>query len=380
MCIRDSHNVVRLMERFPAFHFVQSQAQLYEFVRRDYPALFQEIAGCVAEGRWEPVGGMWVEADCNVTGPESLARQFLLGTGYFRQHFGDRGETPVLWLPDVFGFPWSLPQLAREAGQRYFFSTKMGWSQYNRFPYDSFWWQGLDGSRLLAHFSPSREGEYSFAGTYNALATPETVLNTWGDFQQKDWGRPGEAPPLLLWVMPNELRMLARVRGVTRGGRAPHPAKQRELERIARRHTHASLLALLLQAAEIDRMIKGLNPHDPWDALAELALQIRNDFRRYACGHPALHISGGLVLVTPHYPLYQAAQEAGRAEDDAKARPGKDACPFLGRLLPWSDVLRAHEWALRLAGQRQAGQAIGDQVDPQDLQRQEGQGPALIHI
>jgi DNA polymerase III subunit delta len=81
----------------------------------------------------------------------------------------------------------------------------------------------------------------------------------------------GEAPPLILWVIANELRMLARVRGVTRSGRPPHPAKQRELERIARRHTHASLLALLLQAAEIDRMIKGLSPHDPWDALAELA-------------------------------------------------------------------------------------------------------------
>jgi alpha-mannosidase len=195
---RTFHNVVRLMERFPSFAFVQSQAQLYEYVRRDYPALYQAVAGCVAEGRWEPVGGMWVEADCNVTGGESLARQFLLGTGFFRREFGPRGETPVLWLPDVFGFPWSLPQLAREAGQRYFFSTKMGWSQYNRFPYDSFWWQGLDGSRLLAHFSPSREGEYSFAGTYNALATPETVLNTWGDFRQKDWGRPGEAPPLLM--------------------------------------------------------------------------------------------------------------------------------------------------------------------------------------
>lgn len=218
---RTFHNVVRLMERFPAFHFVQSQAQLYEFVRRDYPALFQEIAGCVAEGRWEPVGGMWVEADCNVTGPESLARQFLLGTGYFRQHFGDRGETPVLWLPDVFGFPWSLPQLAREAGQRYFFSTKMGWSQYNRFPYDSFWWQGLDGSRLLAHFSPSREGEYSFAGTYNALATPETVLNTWGDFQQKDWGRPGEAPPLLM------------VYGHGDGGGGPTAEMVENIERMA---------------------------------------------------------------------------------------------------------------------------------------------------
>ena len=81
----------------------------------------------------------------------------------------------------------------------------------------------------------------------------------------------GEALPLILWVITNEIRTLARVRGVTRSGRPPHPGKLRELERIARRHTAASLLALLLQAAEIDRMIKGLNPHEPWDALAELA-------------------------------------------------------------------------------------------------------------
>ena len=81
----------------------------------------------------------------------------------------------------------------------------------------------------------------------------------------------GDAPPLILWVITNEIRLLARVRGVTRSGRPPHPAKARELERIARRHTAESLQALLLQAAEIDRMIKGLNPNDPWDALAELA-------------------------------------------------------------------------------------------------------------
>ncbi len=81
----------------------------------------------------------------------------------------------------------------------------------------------------------------------------------------------GDAPPLILWVITNEIRLLARVRGVTRSGRAPHPAKARELERVARRHTAESLQALLLQAAEIDRMIKGLNPNDPWDALAELA-------------------------------------------------------------------------------------------------------------
>jgi len=81
----------------------------------------------------------------------------------------------------------------------------------------------------------------------------------------------GDAPPLILWVITNEIRLLARVRGVTRSGRPPHPGKARELERIARNHTAESLQALLLQAAEIDRMIKGLNPNDPWDALAELA-------------------------------------------------------------------------------------------------------------
>ncbi|WP_298982485.1 alpha-mannosidase [Caldilinea sp.] len=182
---RTFHTVLRLMEQFPEYHFTQSQPQLYDYVRKDYPALFEGIKQRVAEGRWEPIGGMWVEADCNLSGPESLARQFLLGRTFFRQHFGPDAESPVLWLPDVFGYAWNLPQLIKEAGLEYFFTIKIGWSQYNRLPYDSFWWQGLDGTKVLTHFSTTPDfGAY--ASTYNAMATPAQNLGTWQNFQQKE--------------------------------------------------------------------------------------------------------------------------------------------------------------------------------------------------
>ncbi len=191
-------NVLNLMQAFPDFVFAQSQPQLYEFVRKDDPALFQAIRAQVAAGRWEPLGGMWVESDCNLAGPEALARQLLLGRTYFRQHFGPDAEAPVLWLPDTFGFPWSLPQLAKEAGLDYFFTIKLGWSQYNRFPYDAFWWEGIDGTRILAHFSTTKDAASTFAATYNAKATPEQVMTTWTNFQQKDAGPPEATPPLLM--------------------------------------------------------------------------------------------------------------------------------------------------------------------------------------
>jgi len=195
---RTFYNVMRLMEQFPEFHFAQSQPQLYDFVRQDYPELFDLIKQRVRDGRWEPLGGMWVEADCNITGGESLARQFLLGREFFRRHFGSNADTPVLWLPDVFGFCWSLPQLLKEAGLEYFFTTKIGWNQYNRLPYDSFWWQGLDGTRVLTHFSPTPEHDSAYVSTFNAHVSPQQVLRTWHNFQQKDWGQAGMTPPLLM--------------------------------------------------------------------------------------------------------------------------------------------------------------------------------------
>ncbi len=184
---RTFSNAVRNLERYPQFHFSQSQPQLYEFVRQDQPQLFEQIKQQVKAGSWEVLGGMWLEADCNISGAESLARQFLLGRSYFAGHFGKEAESPVLWLPDAFGFCWSLPQLIREAGLKYFFTIKLSWNQTNRMPYDSFWWQGLDGSRVLAHFSttPSRGGEW-VASTYNAEVEPSQVLGTWKGFQQKE--------------------------------------------------------------------------------------------------------------------------------------------------------------------------------------------------
>jgi alpha-mannosidase len=196
--IRTFYNVVRLSAQFPDFIFTQSQPQLYDYVRRDAPALFAEIKAAVARGAWEPLGGMWVEADCNLSGGESLARQLLLGRAFFREHFGAGAESPVLWLPDVFGYAWNLPQLIKEAGLEYFFTIKIGWNQYNRLPYDSFWWQGLDGTRVLTHFSTTPEHPGQFRATYNGKASPDQIIQTWTNTVQKESATPGVYPPLLL--------------------------------------------------------------------------------------------------------------------------------------------------------------------------------------
>ncbi len=182
---RTFQNVIRLMEQFPDYHFTQSQPQLYQFIKEDQPALFEAIKKRIEEKRWEPIGGMWVEADCNLSGAESLARQFLLGRTFFREHFGKEAESPVLWLPDVFGYAWALPQLIRQAGLKYFMTIKIGWSQYNRLPYDTFLWRGIDGTEVLTHFSTVPDpGNY--ASTYNAMADAREALGTWKNFQQKE--------------------------------------------------------------------------------------------------------------------------------------------------------------------------------------------------
>lgn len=192
---RTFHTVLRQMEQFPNYHFTQSQPQLYAYVQEDYPALFAAIKQRIAEGRWEPIGGMWVEADCNITGSESLARQFLLGRTFFREQFGPGVESPVLWLPDVFGYAWNLPQLLKSAGLEFFFTIKTSWNQYNQMPYDSFWWQGLDGTKVLTHFSttpgssrhnvPTRQ-DLENGATYNANLTPFAVLGSWAKLKHKD--------------------------------------------------------------------------------------------------------------------------------------------------------------------------------------------------
>lgn len=182
---RTFHTVLHLMDFYPEYCFTQSQPQLYEFVRQDYPALFERIQQRVAEGRWETIGGMWVEADCNISGGEALARQFVLGVRYFREYFG--GSSPVLWLPDAFGYSWNLPQLAKQAGMEYFFTIKLRWNQTNEIPYDSFWWQGLDGTRLLTHFSTTPEmNTLTMPATYNAVASGTAAVASWLKLKQKN--------------------------------------------------------------------------------------------------------------------------------------------------------------------------------------------------
>ena len=183
---RTFQTVIRLMEQFLDYHFTQSQPQLYQYIKEDQPELFESIKQRVREGRWEPVGGMWVEADCNLSGAESLARQFLLGRTFFREHFGREAESPILWLPDVFGYAWALPQLIQQAGLNCFMTIKIGWSQYNRLPYDTFLWQGIDGTKILTHFSTVKEFGSEYASTYNAMANAREALGAWQNFQQKE--------------------------------------------------------------------------------------------------------------------------------------------------------------------------------------------------
>ncbi|MFQ3534886.1 MAG: glycoside hydrolase family 38 C-terminal domain-containing protein [Aggregatilineales bacterium] len=183
---RTFQTAVSLLDGFSHYYFVQSQPQLYAFVQQDHPSLFERICQHVASGRWEALGGMWVEADCNISGAESLARQLLLGRRYFRQHFGADADSPILWMPDTFGFPASLPQLARLAGLPYFFTTKLRWSEHNQIPHDSFWWEGLDGSRLLTHFTPTPMLGWLHMATYNANANAQSVIESWARLHDRE--------------------------------------------------------------------------------------------------------------------------------------------------------------------------------------------------
>jgi alpha-mannosidase len=184
---RTFSNVLRMMEQFPDYHFSQSQPQLYQYTEENYPEIFEGIKERVKEGRWEAMGGTWIEPDCNATGAESLARQFLLGRSYFRKHFGDV-DTPVLWLPDTFGYSWALPQLIKQAGMKYFITHKMSWNQYNQMPFQLLWWQGIDGTRVLTHFLTTPEGSelLPFSTTYNGNVSAQQILGTWSNFRQKD--------------------------------------------------------------------------------------------------------------------------------------------------------------------------------------------------
>ena len=175
---RTFSTVNHLMEQYPEYFFLQSQPQLYDYIKEDYPEIYDRIKARVKEGKWEVTGGTWVEMDCNVTSGESLVRQFLLGQKFMEREFGVRST--VLWLPDVFGYSWALPQIIKKSGHKYFMTTKISWSQYNRPTYDTFRWRGIDGTEVLTHFITTTESHQPRFYTYNGNLNPKSAVRSWG--------------------------------------------------------------------------------------------------------------------------------------------------------------------------------------------------------
>jgi alpha-mannosidase len=184
--VRTSATALRMLEEYPDYVYSASQPQMYEWLEADAPEVFSQISARVAEGRWEPVGAMWVEPDVNVPEPESLIRQLLYGTRYWKERFGV--DVTNAWLPDTFGFPRELPQLLSGAGITSFVTMKLAWNDRNPFPYHAFRWTGPDGSSVAAHILPAHEYHLdnrpsSIVGSeerFEAWPTVERYINLYG--------------------------------------------------------------------------------------------------------------------------------------------------------------------------------------------------------
>ena len=167
-------NVTDLMREHPQLRFAMSQAQQLAWLETHQPALFERVREQVRAGRFVPVGGMWVESDTNMPGGEALARQFAHGKRFFLEKFGV--ETEEVWLPDSFGYSAALPQLVRLSGSRWFLTQKISWNQTNKFPHHTFWWEGIDGTRVFTHFPP--------ADTYNAELSGAELAHASSNFAE----------------------------------------------------------------------------------------------------------------------------------------------------------------------------------------------------
>lgn len=175
-CQRSFANVLALMDEYPEFKFACSQAYQYAVIEETDPDLFARIRAKVANGQWIPIGGSWVEPDCNLPSGESLSRQFLYGQRYFERTFGARSR--IFWNPDVFGYAGQLPQLMREAGMDRFLTQKLSWNRFTSPPHHSFHWRGIDGSEVLTHFPP--------VDTYNGMASMEELRYHAANYKDAD--------------------------------------------------------------------------------------------------------------------------------------------------------------------------------------------------
>jgi alpha-mannosidase len=168
-------NVAQLLDSTDDLVYAMSSAQQWEWLQQEQPQLFERVRKHVAGGRFVPVGGMWVESDTNMVGGEAMARQFVLGKRWFLDKLGV--ECEEVWLPDSFGYTAALPQIAMLAGCRWFLTQKMSWNTVDRFPHHTFWWEGIDGTRIFTHFPP--------VDTYTAELTGEELAHAAANFSEK---------------------------------------------------------------------------------------------------------------------------------------------------------------------------------------------------
>ena len=158
-CARTFSTALRLLEEYPEYVFGASQAQLYQFVKEDYPQLYSEIKEQVKHDKWECQGATWVEMDTNIPSGESLIRQCIYGRRFFKEEFDK--EIDFLWLPDCFGYTGSFPQILKKSKIDTFISQKLSWNDTNHFPHHTYLWQGIDGSEVLCHFLPTNDYNFS---------------------------------------------------------------------------------------------------------------------------------------------------------------------------------------------------------------------------
>ncbi|MCW7944788.1 alpha-mannosidase [Streptomyces hygroscopicus] len=181
---RTTSNMTALIEDEPEFVFAMSQAQQWAWVKEHRPEVWARVKKAVAEGRFVPAGGMWVESDTNMPGSEAMARQFVHGKRFFLDEFGIENEEA--WLPDTFGFAAGLPQIIKAAGSKWLLTQKISWSQTNKFPHHTFLWEGIDGTRIFTHFPP--------VDTYNCSMKGSEIAHAARNFKDKGVARHSLAP------------------------------------------------------------------------------------------------------------------------------------------------------------------------------------------
>ncbi|MFF0029215.1 alpha-mannosidase [Streptomyces avermitilis] len=181
---RTTSNMTALIEDQPDFVFAMSQAQQWAWVKEHRPEVWARVKKAVADGRFVPAGGMWVESDTNMPGSEAMARQFVHGKRFFLDEFGI--ENDEAWLPDTFGFAAGLPQIIKAAGSKWLLTQKISWSQTNKFPHHTFQWEGIDGTRIFTHFPP--------VDTYNCSMKGSEIAHAARNFKDKGVARHSLAP------------------------------------------------------------------------------------------------------------------------------------------------------------------------------------------